>query len=656
MVSRRSLREFVVWVTLLQHAAVLQALEMLFSGPGYSQTYRNTWMGWYSAGGYIMDSAGVMLSGRDGKTPAYDTAGLVGVRFEDTAGGFIEFQLFEKFRGRSLLSIVNECMGGDRENDGSTAWRSGHCKVGKAASTFGIAGASQEMVIGYAGSHVEPLNWVLFKVQESSAGRGLPFAYGTQNSTNPGFAGRVYIYGVQYAVEQAGIWKSVTRPCQLDEDGCVTSHNFPKFYGAQEHCSIEIEKSLAGPLNVTDFDTENNHDFLTVNGKAYSGSAGPQGIVPVESIVWRSDNSVSKRGWRLCPPPITRKKTDASADSPSGFRVFLPVILLAMISLICYFGPTMRQSWRRWHAHRLRFRNDVDEEGVCGDFAVDAMEMSVDQAQQAQPSLVTAVDDDATATLKDEKSGGTAFMQWLKYSVWKLGKLESSFMYTMPGHPVAVGSPFYLKTAGPEARARFEVVSGHFDWRVMHEGVDCPSRKKVRCFLLVRDPIDRFLSYYRERTDGRYARGLGRGPSGWSAPAWRRYLRSVERDRLWYDGKETGVFCNRENMLCVDLEKTGDSHPLAHRVRPKAAKEMFYFRFLGGPQKDSSIKRHQSIWARKWNRLAWALDPEHGKARTAIWRLRRCVVGLQMEDPKGFREVLGHHFPWLHELKVLRMA
>lgn len=240
----------------------------------------------------------------------------------------------------------------------------------------------------------------------------------------------------------------------------------------------------------------------------------------------------------------------------------------------------------------------------------------------------------------DEKSGGTAFMQWLKYSVWKLGKLESSFMYTMPGHPVAVGSPFYLKTAGPEARARFEVVSGHFDWRVMHEGVDCPSRKKVRCFLLVRDPIDRFLSYYRERTDGRYARGLGRGPSGWSAPAWRRYLRSVERDRLWYDGKETGVFCNRENMLCVDLEKTGDSHPLAHRVRPKAAKEMFYFRFLGGPQ----------------NRLAWALDPEHGKARTAIWRLRRCVVGLQMEDPKGFREVLGHHFPWLHELKEPRRA
>eukprot|EP00438_Fugacium_kawagutii_P022906 Skav224168 [mRNA] locus=scaffold2007:340766:341782:+ [translate_table: standard] len=42
---------------------------------------------------------------------------------------------------------------------------------------------------------------------------------------------------------------------------------------------------MTGPLLVTDFDTEENHDILTVNGKA------------------RSDHSISKRGWRLCPPP-----------------------------------------------------------------------------------------------------------------------------------------------------------------------------------------------------------------------------------------------------------------------------------------------------------------------------------------------------------------
>lgn len=99
-----------------------------------------------------------------------------------------------------------------------------------------------------------------------------------------------------------------------------------------------------------------------------------------------------------------------------------------------------------------------------------------------------------------------------------------------------------------------------------------------------------------------------------------------------WPSQETGLFCNRENMLCLDLAQS--SHPLRHRVRPEAAKaqlqspmvepgeERFYFRFLGGPQ----------------NRLTWSLDPEHGQAARAIWRLRRCVVGLQMEHheaPQG---------------------
>ena len=229
-------------------------------------------------------------------------------------------------------------MGTDRENDGSPAWRSGHCRVGKASSTFGVVRPSPEMVIGYAGSNLEPLNWILFKVQESAAQRRLPFAYGTQNSTNPGFAGRVYIYGVQYAVERAGMWKSVTRPCQLDGDGCVTSHNFPRYYGTQEHCSIEIEPSLATPLNVTDFKTESNHDILTVNGKVYSGSTGPQGITPLEAIVWRSDNSVSKRGWRLCPSTVG-SAIGSIEDPPSGVHVFLPVIFLAMI--LCHSWVTL---------------------------------------------------------------------------------------------------------------------------------------------------------------------------------------------------------------------------------------------------------------------------------------------------------------------------
>lgn len=42
--------------------------------------------------------------------------------------------------------------------------------------------------------------------------------------------------------------------------------------------------------------------------------------------------------------------------------------------------------------------------------------------------------------------------------------------------------------------------------------------------------------------------------------------------------------------------------------------------------------------------------------RRAIWRLRRCVVGLQTEDFPGFLEVLGFHFPWIHRLRRERGA
>ena len=48
----------------------------------------------------------------------------------------------------------------------------------------------------------------------------------------------------------------------------------------------------------------------------------------------------------------------------------------------------------------------------------------------------------------------------------------------------------------------------------MHEGIDCQQRKKARCFVLVRHPVERFLSYYQERTAETSGMGL---PSAWRA-------------------------------------------------------------------------------------------------------------------------------------------
>lgn len=70
-------------------------------------------------------------------------------------------------------------------------------------------------------------------------------------------------------------------------------------------CAEEIEESLTGALRVTDFETEENHDFLTVNGKAYSGTQGPSGIVPHGQIIWRRTRlgSSSKIAGRTIPSP-----------------------------------------------------------------------------------------------------------------------------------------------------------------------------------------------------------------------------------------------------------------------------------------------------------------------------------------------------------------
>lgn len=103
-----------------------------------------------------------------------------------------------------------------------------------------------------------------------------------------------------------------------------------------------------------------------------------------------------------------------------------------------------------------------------------------------------------------------------------------------------------------------------------------------------------------------------------------------------HNGEEMGVFCNKENSLCVDQLRTRRwRYPMLRQVRPRAAREKFYFRYLGGPQ-DS---------------LAWMLDPERGDVRRAIWRMRQCVVGLQAEDYDGYLRVLGWHFPWIHEVR-----
>ena len=88
-------------------------------------------------------------------------------------------------------------------------------------------------------------------------------------------------------------------PCVVSGQ-CVHSHNYPGSYADDEHCTLQPVHGQ--PLRVQAFNTEEDYDFLTINGVRYSGSGGtdehgnsiPEDIVPDREITWSSDGSVGR--------------------------------------------------------------------------------------------------------------------------------------------------------------------------------------------------------------------------------------------------------------------------------------------------------------------------------------------------------------------------
>ena len=67
----------------------------------------------------------------------------------------------------------------------------------------------------------------------------------------------------------------------------MSSTNYPNAnYPNYDACTIAVNASNTVPIHVVDFNTEGWYDKLWVNGIAYSGTTGPQGIVPTQNITW----------------------------------------------------------------------------------------------------------------------------------------------------------------------------------------------------------------------------------------------------------------------------------------------------------------------------------------------------------------------------------
>merc|ERR1712118_406444 len=114
------------------------------------------------------------------------------------------------------------------------------------------------------------------------------------------------------------IWEvTAGNGCVVDANSCVMTKNYPENYDTNEACTITVHQEV--PLQVVSFPTEARYDRLTVNGRDYSGSAGPaEGEVPTGEMKWKSDFSVVRQGWKICPMATSSTSTTTSTSITSS--------------------------------------------------------------------------------------------------------------------------------------------------------------------------------------------------------------------------------------------------------------------------------------------------------------------------------------------------
>lgn len=84
---------------------------------------------------------------------------------------------------------------------------------------------------------------------------------------------------------------------------CIKSPNYNNGavpYGINQSCEFVI--CSAQTMEVLAFNTEENYDYLYVNGIGYHGTSGPSNQIPSmgSTITWTSDYSQQRSGWEIC--------------------------------------------------------------------------------------------------------------------------------------------------------------------------------------------------------------------------------------------------------------------------------------------------------------------------------------------------------------------
>lgn len=112
-------------------------------------------------------------------------------------------------------------------------------------------------------------------------------------------------FAPQWGERLSDPWQQL-RACRVDSDGCLQGPRYPSSYRNSQNCEVTVADGNSKSINVKAFDTETGYDILEVNGRQYSGTAGPNDVVPSGTITWSSAtclklDCIFLRRWRSEP-------------------------------------------------------------------------------------------------------------------------------------------------------------------------------------------------------------------------------------------------------------------------------------------------------------------------------------------------------------------
>ena len=99
-------------------------------------------------------------------------------------------------------------------------------------------------------------------------------------------------------------------------ESCSSGNRASTSYGNEEECILTL--SFPAVVTATAFDTEAGFDKLKAGGVEYDGTSGPTGVLADQPVVWSSDSTEVRAGFRICASPAPSPSAPAAPPLPNA--------------------------------------------------------------------------------------------------------------------------------------------------------------------------------------------------------------------------------------------------------------------------------------------------------------------------------------------------